>query len=481
MTDANEQPDAGDQADEQSAKAPRSSSTRRWSLRSLDSLVRDSLAEGLIFIGVLSAAWVLQTTSLDWSSSLLLAFAFYLLRQLLLLIRLVRLIRQHHRLVPPFPLGLWGEIYRAIAQYQQRGRKGRKRQLRFTRRFREAANAVPDALVVLDKSKRIEWANPAAATLMNVEFPRDDGRPLEEIFPHPQLDDYISAGDYSRPIDMTPEHNQSLMLSVRVTPFGERKKQRLVVGRDITKIYHLNTIRRDFVANASHELRTPLTVITGFIERLSESALTPQNHSRPLGLMRHQSERMRCIIEDLLTLSRLEMDDRTTTISAVKVPELIDEILTEARALGDDSHQFKRDIDARLQLLGNQNELYSAFSNLIFNAIKHTPPGTEIEIGWRDQGNAPCFSVRDNGPGIAPEHLPRLSERFYRVDKARSRESGGTGLGLAIVKHVLNRHDAHLSIGSELGVGSVFSCHFPVASRLREDAPVQVSAAVGKS
>ncbi|MBK1647981.1 phosphate regulon sensor histidine kinase PhoR [Rhabdochromatium marinum] len=429
--------------------------------------MRDALVEGAFLLILLGAAAALRLTGLHWSNSLLLVLLPYLGRHLLLLIRLVRLIRRQHRLAPPFPLGLWGEVYRAIARYQQRGRKGRKRQTRVTRRFREAANSVPDALIVLDKGQRIEWANPAAVALMNVQFPRDDGKSLAECCTHPALDDCITNGDHSRPVEMTPAHNQSLMLSVRVTPFGERKKQRLVVGRDITKVYHLNLIRRDFVANASHELRTPLTVITGFLERLSESPQTPTSHQRPLTLMRDQGERMRCIIEDLLTLSRLEMDSGTTQIAAVDVPGLIDTIVAEASILCNHSHPLTLDVDRDLHLLGNQNELYSAFSNLVFNAIKHTAAGTPIRIRWAEQSNSPCFSVQDQGQGIAAEHLPRLSERFYRVDTARSRESGGTGLGLAIVKHVLNRHDGYLSLASELGRGSTFRCIFPHSSRLR--------------
>ncbi len=434
-------------------------------------LLRDALFEGGLLLALLCGASIGRLVGLAWSGSLLLALLPYLARQLLLLVRLARMIRQHHRLAPPFPLGLWGEIYRTIARYQQRGRKGRKRQLRFTRRFREAANSVPDALVVLNKSRQIEWANPAAAALMNVQFPRDDGRSLADVFPHSSLDNYIITGDYSRTIDITPDHNQSLMLSVRVTPFGERKKQRLMVGRDITKIYHVNMIRRDFIANASHELRTPLTVITGFLERLSESPLTPPAHHRPLELMRNQSERMRSIVEDLLTLSRLEMDHRTAQITAVDVPALIEMVVSEAREICNDSHVFTLHLDRELRLLSDQNDLYSALSNLVFNAIKHTSPNTQVWIDWMEQENRPCFTIRDNGPGIAAEHLPRLSERFYRVDKARSRESGGTGLGLAIVKHVLNRHDGHLSIASKLGKGSTFSCYFSPASRLRPEQP----------
>ena len=440
----------------------------RWLTRHLLPRARAALGfESLLIAAVACGTALLHLAGFAWPLALLLALLPYLARQLWLLDRLAGLIRQHHRLAPPFPRGFWGDIYRAVAQYQQRGRKGRKRQLRFSRRFREAANSVPDALVVLDKAKGIEWANPAAATLMGVYWPRDNGRKLVEVFRHPLLDEYLNAGDYSRPIEMTPEHNQALTLSVRIAPFGERKKQRLVVARDITKIFHLNSIRRDFIANASHELRTPLTVINGFLEQLSDSPLTPENHRRPLELMRNQAQRMRSIVEDLLTLSRLELERQETPNGAVRVAEEARAIVAEARALSGEQHVFVLHLDEKLYLSGQQAELHSAFSNLVFNAVKHTPPGTRIEIFWGEDAQGPCFSVRDNGPGIAAEHLPRLSERFYRIDKARSRASGGTGLGLAIVKHALHRHQAELSIASEVGLGSVFSCHFPAARTVR--------------
>ena len=389
----------------------------------------------------------------------------YLIRNLFYLLRLSIQIHRRHRLIPPFPHGLWGEIHRAIAQYQQRSRKRRKRQLRFTRRFREAANSVPDALVILDKRKRIEWANPAAASLMNVKWPEDNSTFLTTILHHPNLNELIDECDM-RPIDFVPEHNQAIMLSLRITPFGERKRQRLVVGRDITKIYHLNMIRRDFVANASHELRTPLTVIAGFLENLSGSPATPQSHRRPLQLMQSQTARMCSIIEDLLTLSRLEILETSDEIGTVDVPEEVQLLLREARILSGSAHDIVANIEPDLLLLGNAAELRSAFSNLIHNAVKHTQPGTRVEVTWRKDDDGPIFSVQDNGIGIPLEHIPRLTERFYRVDTARSRASGGTGLGLAIVKHVLNRHGARLRIASEPGKGSTFSCHFPIASEV---------------
>jgi two-component system phosphate regulon sensor histidine kinase PhoR len=376
-------------------------------------------------------------------------------------------------------MGVWGDIYRVLGQYQQRSRKGRKRQLRFFRRFREAANSVPDALVVLDKTSRIEWSNPAAQVLMDLHWPRDNGKPLVNCFPHPELSEYIKAGEYHRPLEVAPAHNRSIMLSIRVAPFGERKKQRLVVGRDITKVFHLNMIRREFVANASHELRTPLTVISGFLETLVESSQTPSSQRRPLNLMQNQAERMRRIIEDLLTLSRLEMDRHASGEAVVDVPCELEQIVADAYALSGGRHGFTIDIDTDLMLYGKDSELRSAFSNILFNAIKHTPPGTQVELTWSRTEDGPIFAVKDDGPGVEARHIPRLTERFYRVDKARSRESGGTGLGLAIVKHVLNRHDARLAVASEPGQGAIFTCHFPPerevspASGVRKRAPAE--------
>lgn len=420
---------------------------------------------GLLAASAIGAA-LLVNLGLSWSQACLLALLPLLARHAWHLFRLARLIRRQHRLVPPFPRGVWGDIYRAIGQYQQRGRKGRKRQLRFFRRFREAANSVPDALVVLDKNRRIEWANPAAQVLMDLAWPRDDSKPLLDVFDHPELAEYIRAGDYARPLEVAPAHNRSLMLSIRVAPFGERKKQRLVVGRDITKIFHLNMIRRDFVANASHELRTPLTVITGFLETLADSGRTPPGHRRPLELMQNQAERMRGIIEDLLTLSRLEMDEHAVDIAPVDVAHELEQIIAEARALSGDRHRISVDIDPDLMLIGKDTELRSAFSNILFNAVKHTPSGSQIHLVWTQSASGPIFLVEDDGPGIEAEHIPRLTERFYRVDKARSRASGGTGLGLAIVKHVLSRHGARMAVASEPGHGATFTCHFPSSSAL---------------
>ncbi|WP_133510593.1 phosphate regulon sensor histidine kinase PhoR [Candidatus Thiosymbion oneisti] len=430
-------------------------------------MLESLLFEVLFLLVSLAVALFLPWLGLDLALAVLLAILPYLGRNLYYLGHLTLLIRRRYRMVPPFPRGLWGVIYRSVAQHQQSGRKRRKRQVRFIRRFREAAISVPDALVILDRHRRIEWANPMAAELMNVHWPQDEGSYLTESLHHDLLGEFLVADEYLRPIELAPEHNRAITLSVRITPFGERKRQRLVVGRDITKVFHLNLIRRDFVANASHELRTPLTVISGFLENLMDSPRTPEHHRRPLQLMSSQAERMRSIVEDLLTLSRLEMEEAATQSEPVDVPETLRLILDEARLLDAGGHELTVDIAPDLLLKGNRLELRSALSNLVFNAIQHTPSESRIWITWREDEDGPLFAVKDDGEGIAREHVPRLTERFYRVDKARSRTSGGTGLGLAIVKHVLNRHDARLTIESEPGQGSTFTCRFPAGTGLK--------------
>jgi len=429
-------------------------------------MLESLLFEVLLVLVSLATALFLPWLGLAPALAILLAILPYLGRNLFYLGHLTLLIHRRHRMAPPFPRGLWGVIYRSVAQHQQSGRKRRKRQVRFIRRFREAALSVPDALVILDRHQRIEWANPMAAELMNVHWPRDEGSYLTKLLPHDLLREFLAADEYLRPLELAPEHNRALTLSVRITPFGERKRQRLVIGSDITKVFHLNLIRRDFVANASHELRTPLTVISGFLENLMDSPLTAEHHRRPLQLMSSQAKRMRSIVEDLLTLSRLEMEDATTQSEPVDVPETLHSILDEARLLDAGEHELGEDIAPDLFLKGNRLELRSAFSNLVLNAIKHTPSKSRIRITWREDKSGPLFAVKDNGEGIAREHIPRLTERFYRVDKARSRTSGGTGLGLAIVKHVLNRHAARLAIESEPGQGSTFTCRFPAGTGL---------------
>lgn len=409
---------------------------------------------------VILLGFLLGLLSGNMALSLSITLLLYFSEHFYQLARLVFLTDTNQRIKPPYPSGLWGEIYRVIAHHQTRSRKRKRGLVRFASRFREASGAIPDALVILDKDQRVEWANPSTESLLGFSWPKDAGRPIIDLIGYPKLRDYIEEGEYDQPVDFNPPHNKAIVLSIRMTPFGDKKRQRLLVARDITKIYHLNQIRRDFVANVSHELRTPLTVINGFIENLMDVGSTPREFQRPLSLMHSQAARMQSMIEDLLTLSRLEMDEKASDQTPIDVPAMLSHIVHDAAALSDE-HRLEIDIDPYLWLLGKEGEIHSAFSNLIFNAVKHTPTGSDVRIIWTRDDRGPFLSVEDNGPGIAPEHLPRLSERFYRVDKGRSRAKGGTGLGLAIVKHALTRHEAELHVYSKLGEGSTFTCRFP--------------------
>jgi two-component system phosphate regulon sensor histidine kinase PhoR len=420
----------------------------------------------VILLGIL-----LGLLSGEIALSLSITLLVYLCEHFFQLVKLAYLTDTNRRIRPPYPSGLWGEIYQVIAHHQTRSRKRKRGLVRFASRFREASSAIPDALVILDKDQKVEWANPSTQSLLGFSWPTDAGRPIIDLIGYPKLRDYIEEGDYDQPVDFNPPHNEAIVLSIRITPFGEKKRQRLLVARDITKIYHLNQIRRDFVANVSHELRTPLTVINGFLENLMDVGSMPREFQRPLSLMHAQAARMQSMIQDLLTLSRLEMDEKASDQTPIDVPVMLNHIVHDAAALSDE-HRLEIDLDPDLWLLGNEGEIHSAFSNLVFNAVKHTPAGSDVRIIWHRDDRGPFLSVEDNGPGIAPEHLPRLSERFYRVDKGRSRAKGGTGLGLAIVKHALARHEAELHVYSKLGSGSTFTCRFPQDLSL-EHTPVQ--------
>lgn len=411
-------------------------------------------------VAVVALGVLIGLLSGDKTLGLLLALLLYLSEHFYQLVRLAYLTRNKRRIKRPYPPGMWSDIYKVIAQQQSRNRKRKRGLVRFATRFREAAGAIPDALVIMDKDQNVEWANSSTHSLLGFSWPQSEGKPITDLIRYSDLAEYIDAGEYNQPVDFTPAHNKAIVLSVRVTPFGGKKRQRLLVARDITKIYHLNLIRRDFVANVSHELRTPLTVVNGFVENLQDSANTPTSFHRPLQLMHFQARRMECIIQDLLTLSRLEMNEKASDQVPIDVPEMLSDIRHEAVALSPE-HQLDMDADPKLWLLGNEGEIRSAFSNLVFNAVRHTPPGTGILITWHRDDNGPFMSVADNGPGIDNRHLPRLTERFYRVDKGRSRASGGTGLGLAIAKHALARNEAELHVASKPGSGSTFTCRFP--------------------
>ncbi|MDZ7734902.1 MAG: phosphate regulon sensor histidine kinase PhoR [Gammaproteobacteria bacterium] len=379
---------------------------------------------------------------------------------------------RHHRDEPPPVLG--GYMEGLIMEVEKLHRYHRQREEKlslFLKRFQQATSALPDAILILDPNDHIEWANTRARDYLGIRWPQDAGQRLANLIRHPELIEYLKKQalneDLSTVTLASPE-DSGLHIEFRVIPYGNNL--RLLVARDVTRIHQINQMRRDFIANASHELRTPLTVIAGYLESMdgdlesSAADLQPQ-----IRQMRKQTARMQTLIEDLLMLSSLETRKAEHSDEVVAVPDMLSGIYREALTLsGEKNHIFAMELDQELHLHGNHKELYSAFSNLVVNAVQYTPSGGIIRIRWYADDAGAHMKVSDTGDGIAPEHIPRLTERFYRVDKGRSRESGGTGLGLAIVKHIMTRHGGHLHIESEIGKGSIFRCDFPAEAVVRE-------------
>ncbi|OGA06922.1 MAG: phosphate regulon sensor histidine kinase PhoR [Betaproteobacteria bacterium RIFCSPHIGHO2_12_FULL_69_13] len=358
--------------------------------------------------------------------------------------------------------GAWEE---ALADLHRlfKGRDAEQQQLlRTLARFRAAGRALPDGVVILDRENHIEWANPTAARYFGIDARRDFGQPVTNFVRHPDFVAYLAAGEFADPLVLRSARSDAV-LSLRVIEFGD--EQKLLNSRDVTAEDRLDTMRRDFVANVSHELKTPVTVLSGFVETLGDESLEllPQQKRRFLGLMAEQARRMQRLVEDLLTLSALESGAAPEDEQPIEVRPLVERLAEEARALSAGRHRIEIAIREDCRLLGSPKELHSALSNLVSNAVRYTPEGGSVRLAWRIEGARGVFSVADTGIGIEPRHMPRLTERFYRVDSGRSRETGGTGLGLAIVKHALTRHQASLEIESELGRGSTFSAVFPAA------------------
>ncbi|MEO8748641.1 MAG: phosphate regulon sensor histidine kinase PhoR [Rhodanobacter sp.] len=342
------------------------------------------------------------------------------------------------------------------------GRARARRLAAQLRDLRDAAAALPDGLVLLDSRGCVRWCNRSAERLLRVVWPRDRGVDLATSYVGHQLGAWLRAVSDEPLEDIPSPADATVRLQVTLIPYGQH--QRLLLARDISRLTRLEQVRRDFVANVSHELRTPLTVIHGYLELLDPEdvpALAPV-----LEEMRAQSQRMRQIVEDLLALSRLEMEQRLPE-ERVAMQPLLTILRREAEALSQGRHRVTVEDDAHQDLLGSPGDLHSAFGNLVSNAVRYTPDGGAILIRWRRTPAGAEYSVTDTGYGIPAEHLPRLTERFYRVSSSRSRGSGGTGLGLSIVKHVLNLHHAELRIESEPGNGSTFTCVFDKARLLK--------------
>ena len=398
-------------------------------------------------------------------------FGLYIALTLRHLQRLHRWLRRRKDTEVPEAGGLWGEVFDELRWMEKETARREAQLTEMFTRFQDAASAMPDAVIILSQDGDIEWANPLAEKLLGIHFPRDAGMRIGNLLRDPDFVQYLRNGEYAEPIEIASPENPEMHIAIQITPYGS--SQKLVIGRDITRLARLEKMRRHFVANVSHELRTPLTVLGGYVETLSQmDRIGVEDLKKHLTTMQEQSARMSRLVDDLLTLSRLETAPPRTHDATVDVAALLASLKEQAGILsGGNRHVITLAADPSLRLLGSREELHSAFSNLINNAVRYTPPGGAIQLRWRADNGGARFSVTDTGDGIAPEHIPYLTERFYRVDTARSRASGGTGLGLSIAKHVLLRHDAQLQIESELGQGSTFSCVFPASRVAREPLP----------
>ncbi len=400
--------------------------------------------------------------------------------------------------------GVWEDIFAALYHEQRRINRSKTQLSSALGRFRHAAIALPDGVVVLNSENKIEWCNPLAELQLGLNLSTDENQPIQYLVRHGDFIAYLQSQNYAEPIKIkswaiienSPEHKTEILLEIQLVPFGAHQK--LLICRDVSALEKLESMRRDFIANVSHELRTPLTVVSGFLETLSDlEGAVPASTKQYFGMMQEQTSRMSRLIEDLLTLSQIESNAQSPENNEIEMGSLLNMILNDANALSqtlltdvsDQSaamppnkdlrknqdkrkgitkkaqHNITLDADASLNVMGAAEELHSAFSNLVSNAIRYTPQGGDIAISWHRQTKSgvqtAIFSVKDSGIGIEQKHIDRLTERFYRVDRSRSRQTGGTGLGLSIVKHILIRHQAKLEIKSEIGDGSTFSVVFP--------------------
>jgi len=370
--------------------------------------------------------------------------------------------------------GAWGLAFAALYR-RVRTRALRHRDLATTiERFRNAVEALPDGMVIIDAANRIQWANARAQEHLGLDLGKDTGRPLLNLMRQPEVVRYFEARDFTDAVVIDSLRGAGMTLSIQVVPFGV--DERLLISRNITQLEAVARMRRDFIANVSHELKTPLTVVSGFLETLQDLELEPRQRTRYVQLMAEQARSMQRLVDDLLTLSALESEQNAGAETEFAIVPLLLDVSADANALSSHRHTVALDIGEPAMVVGSRDELGSAFGNLVSNAVRYTPDGGTITLAWRiDADGRGAFSVTDTGIGIAPEHIPRLTERFYRVDRSRSRATGGTGLGLAIVKHVLIRHQAELDVTSEPGQGSTFTVLLP-ARRVRRLAAVEAGA-----
>jgi two-component system phosphate regulon sensor histidine kinase PhoR len=379
--------------------------------------------------------------------------------QLLNLFRLDYWLRDRTRRDPPDVSGMWGDVVSRVVRLHRRKRYHKQRLLDVFRELRRSTASMPDGVVVLNAQWEISWFNRTAGRLLNLRRRVDHGIRIANLLRDPKFGRYLQEADFDEPLVLPHGTDNARHLSFQVVPYGG--DQRLMLVRDVSRQVALESMRKDFVANASHELRSPLTVMTGYLETLLQDEDMDKDVRAPLGEMQRQTQRMNGIVNDLLDLSRLDAATEEPAREEIDVRAMC-AVLRQDVLARPVRPELRVDIQTDARLLGDESEILSAFSNLVDNAVKYTPTTGVVRLVWRrDESGGARFAVADTGPGIAPEHLPRLTERFYRVDAGRARDAGGTGLGLAIVKHVLQHHGATLEVASTPGIGSTFACVFP--------------------
>jgi two-component system phosphate regulon sensor histidine kinase PhoR len=385
------------------------------------------------------------------------AMALYLVYTLNRLYRLDQVLQGGRRYALAETHGLWAELFAGVDSFKLKAKRRKKKYNRLLREIRESTGALHDAGIILNPEREIVWFNKAAGRLLGLEWTKDIGQRIDNLIRHPDFIAYLDGGD-REPVTIPSPIDSEGRLAVQVIPYGSG--QSLTIAQDVTRQTLLERSRRDFVANASHELRSPLTVISGYLDAMAEEAGLQAQWGKPISEMNRQTERMTALVKELIELSRLESSEGDADRELVDVPGLLESLREEYDA-PPDSPAVKLELDSDVMLLGDEGALQSVFRNLLGNAVRFTESTGQVVITWRgDRDGAEC-TVADTGIGIPEEAIPRLTERFFRVDPGRCRSGGGTGLGLAIVKHALQRHGGSLSINSTLGEGSSFTCHFP--------------------
>lgn len=405
---------------------------------------------GALFIG-----WLIN----DYQLTLIGYLIFFLLRHLYSINRFELWLKGNARAPYPPASGSWSELGYLAARKQRSLEKLAELQVHKYQQLQAASMSIPDAIISIDPNGKIEWFNAAAKRILQLRR-TDVSRSLETLLRTPEFLAYLKQENYQEPLILTSFKGVQRVRSVSIFEYYQHHK--LIVIKDIHELYNLAQIRKDFVANASHELRTPLTVFTGYLEMMLEMKSQDPTWDKPMQQMNKQAQRMQAIINDLLTLSAMESETLTEEKQIVNVPAILMGLQQNADLISSDRHQFIFEVDNQLNIIGYPTPLTSVFTNLISNAVRYTPEEGSIKVRWFENKKGVFFEVEDTGIGIAQDQIPRITERFYRVDTARSRDTGGTGLGLAIVKHILERHGAVLTVESQIRVGSKFTCRFPL-------------------